>query len=193
MFSLLYTIFPILFVIGIVYLLVRARQNRPTEITAQQALTGYFYIVAAAGVIMTTVGLVYFMKVAISRAYTSDGIEQEIILAVVMSIVGIILYASHIYGRKAYEKAKGQPSINARKAYHILMLALSSLTGLIALPWAIYSTISHHYEIPSIYERYLSNPSTELALAVVVIPIWAYYLCMVIKEAKINGGEEQQD
>jgi len=106
---------------------------------------GYFYSVTAAGVIMTTIGLAYFTKVAISHAYTSSGIAEEIVLAIAMSVVGVIFYASHIYGRRAYEKAKGKSSMKARRAYHIFMLALSSITGLVSLPWAIYSTISHHF------------------------------------------------
>ncbi|MFC1950940.1 DUF5671 domain-containing protein [Chloroflexota bacterium] len=189
LYSILYSLFPLLLIIGIGYLLVRSRQNRQKEISSRQALIGYFYSVTAASVIMIVIGLIYFMHVAISRAYTNSAIVDEIILAIVMSIVGTLLCISHIYGRRAYEKAKGQSSGKARKAYHIFMLALSSLTGIVILPLAIYSTLSHHFTTPSRY--YSSNPSIELAIAVVIIPIWAYYLFMVIKEARANGTEEE--
>jgi len=68
-------------------------------------------------------------------------------------------------------------------------LSIASLAGLVSLPLAIHRVVSYYVvEQPSYHHH--GFPSTEAAVAIVVVPLWVYYLYRVIREAaRRRNGE----
>ncbi|MBL7120113.1 MAG: hypothetical protein ISS53_05465 [Dehalococcoidia bacterium] len=188
--SVLAFLLPILVVVALVNF-VRGRGDQRNGFNPYQALINYFYLVTGASVITMAVGLVYLCKVAVSRAFDGGEIADDLTLAFVLLGTGMMICILHVFGRRAMEKREDKSTTTIRRRYLFFMLAVSSITGLVSLPLAIYRIISYHIVEPSYfpgsypyYEPPLHAPSAELAVAIVFVPLWAYYLFRVLREIR---------
>jgi len=68
------------------------------------------------------------------------------------------------------EKGKTRHLPGIRRVYLFTMLGIASLAGLVSLPLAIYSVVNHYVK-ESYHESF---PSAQLAVAIVVVPLWCY-------------------
>ncbi len=178
--SVLAFLLPILVVVALVNF-VRGRGDQRNGFTPYQALISYFYLVTGASVITMAVGLVYFCKVAVSRAFDGGEIADDLTLAFVLLGTGMMICILHVFGRHAMEKREDKSTTTIRRRYLFVMLAVFSITGLVSLPLAIYQTAHHFVEEPRY--RY-DDPSGALAVAIVFVPLWAYYLFRVLREIR---------
>ena len=190
------SIVPILVIIAIVYLIARPRRGERNGITPYQTFMSYFYFVTVASVITMTVGLICFIRVAVSRAFDGGEIANDITIASVLLSTGLVICILHIYGRHTLEKRMEKIPSNPRRTYLFSMLVGFSIAGLISLPLAIYQTI--HYFIaaePNYYPAppYRDDPSTALAVAIAIVPLWAYYVFRVFREIRQRNAEEIED
>ena len=141
-------IIPILIVaavVYIVYLIVRSRREERNGFTVYQALMAYFYFVTAASFITMAVGMVYFIKVALSQAFDSGEIATDITLASALLVTGLVICALHVYGRHTIEKREEKATTTIRRIYLFFMLGTFGLTGLISLPLAIYQILRYYF------------------------------------------------
>lgn len=180
---------PIVILAGIVYLIVRSCNDQRRGTTSYRALMVYFYLVTGASVINMAIGLILFAGVAVSRAFTSDGISATLILASTLLGTGLVICVSHIYGRRFLERKMGKVPPTARLTYLFSMLVCFSIAGLVSLPLAVYQTV-HHFIEGSSYSH--DDPSMELAVAMVIVPLWAYYLLQVLRDIRQNKGRESE-
>lgn len=177
---------PVLIIAGIVYLIVRARRPQTNGISGYQVLVAYFYMLTAASFFTMVVGLVYFITVALSPAVRGSGIAGDLTLASVLVGTGLIVYALHIYGRRLVEKRVPGAASTQRRVYLFFMLAVFSIMGLVSLPLAI-NEIVRHFVLDT--GRFLSR--TPLALAIVFVPLWAYFMFSVLGELRRKGNGEE--
>jgi len=78
-----------------------------------------------------------------------------------------------------------------RRTYLFFMLIVYGITGIISLPLAIYQTIDYHIADTPLYGRPHSNePSTELAIAIVIVILWAYFMFRVLREVRQRDSGE---
>jgi hypothetical protein len=195
-YSLLASIVPLLIIVGIVYLIARPRHGN--GITPYQALMVYFYFVTAASVITMAVGMVYFIRVALSQAFGDGETANDLTIASVLLGTGLVICTLHIYGRRTAEKWMGKISSTPRRTYLFFMLVGFSSAGLVSLPLAIYKAI-HYFIAEPTYRDYPyyeevnpPAPSTELAVAIVVVLLWAYFMFRVLREIRQrNRGETE--
>jgi hypothetical protein len=182
---------PVLIIGGIVYLVARSRRDRQNGITAYSALMAYFYFVTAASVITMAAGAICFVYVAVDQAFRSGEIASDITVASVLVGMGLIVCLLHVYGRRAVERMTGKSAPTLRRVYLFCMLGIFGLAGLIALPLAVYQLIDY-YVVGHGYLSYVDPPSESLAVAIVVVPLWAYYLFRVFREIRqphVDGTE----
>lgn len=182
---------PVLIIGGIVYLVARSRRDRQNGITAFSALMAYFYFVTAASVITMAAGAISFVYVAVDQAFRADEIASDITVASALLGTGLIVCLLHVYGRRAVEKTTGKAAPTLRRVYLFSMLGIFGLAGLIALPLAIYQLIDY-YVADHGYLSHVDPPSESLAVAIVVVPLWAYYLFRVfreIRQPRVDGIE----
>ncbi len=186
-FGLLGTFMWILFIAGIVYVIAKSRSNRNNGITAHQALIAYFYFVTGASIITAVTGLIHVAAAAISGAFDGGEIADDVSLGFTLITTGLIICAIHICGRRIMEKILVKATSGLRRMYLFIMLGITSLTGLIALPLAANDTITYLMED----SQYRDDPSEQLAVAIIFLPLWAYYLFATIQELR-GGTEENQ-
>ena len=171
---------------AIAYFIVR-RRNGQEVITAPNVLTAYFYVMTGASIVVTSVGMGLLLRTLLGRAFdTGEPIANGVTLGIVVLVTGLVFCVSHIFGRRAFEKKQGKTANALRRVYLFFMLAIYSLAGLVAVPMAAYETA--HYFING--SRPWENPAGVLATAIVVVPLWIYYLVLVLRETHSTKKED---
>ncbi len=173
--SLLFLLIPVLLIAGVVYLVMRSRSSREGS-TLHDALAGYIYTIIGASTITAAIGVALFIDVALRSSGSRGG--DEVTMACVLAGTGAAVGLLHFLGKRAAERRAGITFAGARRVYLFFMLGIASLSGLVSLPGAIYAVVSYYAVEPPA----AAFPHTEMAIAVVVVPLWAYYLCRVIRE-----------
>ncbi len=172
--SILGLLVPLLLIAGVVYLVVRARGDHGA-LTVFDALATYIYTIIGASMITISIGVILFIDVALRKG--SHG-SDEIALASVLVGTGLVVGLPHLLGKGLAER-RGQSTFAAvRRVYLFFMLGLASLTGLVSLPLAINALVNHYVvqEFPGEF------PHVEMAVAIVAVALWVYYLYRVVRE-----------
>jgi len=179
---------PVLVIAGVVYLVARSRGNHHEGPTAYDALAAYFYTIIGASMITTTVGAILFIDVALKEP--ASGYADEIALASVLVSTGLVVGLLHLLGKGLVQRRGNSTFAGVRRVYLFCMLGIASLAGLVSLPLAIHSVVSHYVvEHPTYYHE--GFPSTETAVAIVVVPLWGYFIYRVIRETeRRKNGED---
>lgn len=188
-------IIPILLIVAVVYLIVRPRHDvQRNARNPYRALTGYFYFVIAASIITMTVGVFIFLQVGINQAYDGDAIRSDLTLATVLLCTGLVICILHVYGKYSIPVKEAENTADIKRIYLFSMLGIFSLSGLISIPLVIYKTI--YYYIAEEPSRFYSNPpapTTEMAIAIVILPLWIYFIFRVLREIKGNYNVVETD
>ncbi len=187
-YSLIFFLLPLALIVSVVYLISRARHGERNGIRPHQPFLGYFYFVTAASVITMAVGRIYFIRVAVGRAFGGGEIADDVTIACVLLGTGLLICIPHLYGKRILEKRMEEVPPSPRRTYLFGMLIGLSVAGLVALPVAMYQTI-HHF-VGDTYFR--STPAAALAVAIVLLPLWAYYVYRVFREIKQKGEPETE-
>lgn len=170
---------PVLLVAGAIYFIARSRGNRHEGVTIYDALSAYFYGIFGACLITAVVGVVLFIDVALKES--SDAQGEQVSLAAVLVATGVAMGAMHGLGRVLVHRMAGRAFAGARRVYLFSMLGIFSLAGLVSVPLSIYTVVDYKMvEHPS--WSHASFPSTEVAVAIVVVPLWCWYVFRVIRE-----------
>lgn len=184
--GLLSVLIPILVIGAVIYIIVRRREGK-SLFTAYQALITYFYIVIAASVITMATGIAYLIFAGLTQAFDGQEIADDITLGFTLLGTGLIICIPHLYGKRTVEKKDEKATATLRRVYLFFMLGVSGIAGFVSLPLAINSTVRHYVE-ESIHRP---DPSQYLATAIVVVPLWGYYLIRVLRD--MRGGTEGED
>jgi hypothetical protein len=181
-------VIPVLLIAGVVYLVLRSRGNHHEGPTIYDALAAYFYTIIGASMITTAVGVILFIDVALKES--DSGYADEIALASVLVGTGAVVGLLHVLGKILVQRRGNRTFAGVRRVYLFCMLGIGSLAGLVSLPLAMHSVVSY-YVVEQEYYYHQSFPSTEVAVAMVVVPLWVYYLYRVIREtARRKNGED---
>ena len=176
---------PVLLIAGVAYLIVRPKGTHREKVTIHDALAAYFYGVFGACVITTVVGVVMFVDVALKESTAPQG--DEISLASVLVGTGVSVGLVHALGRVLMQKRSNRVFVGVRRLYLFCMLGIMSLAGLVSLPLAIQSIVKHYMvEHPQYYHN--TFPSTETAVAIVVVPLWCWYIFRAVRETGARGN-----
>jgi hypothetical protein len=181
-----------LFVIGAIIYLVMRRRSDKEGVTAYQALMAYFYSMIAASIITAAVGVGYLLTVVFRSAYNNHPIASDVTLGVTLLATGGVICLLHVLGRKALEAKEGKPTPLLRRVYLFFMLSIFSVGGLVSLPMAIYE-MANYYVQHGGEHMYWNDPSSSMAAAVVIVPLWGYYLMRVMRETRDAKKEEASE
>ncbi|MFC1925736.1 DUF5671 domain-containing protein [Chloroflexota bacterium] len=193
-------IFFIILIASIAYLMVRSRHDRDGGITAHDVFVAYFYFVMAISVVFMVSGLIYLLKIALSQAFEGGAIAGDLVLAFVLLGIGITTYLLHVSLKRRVEKRNDKTTPILSRVYFFSMLGSFGLAVLISLPLAIHQSIRYYTEdqayayYPGSFRHYtISDPSEELAVAIVLIPIWVYLMFKVLREIKQRDTGESEN
>jgi hypothetical protein len=169
---------PVLLIVGVVYL-VRSKGSHEGP-TIYDALAAYFYTIIGASMITAAIGAILFIGVALKG--WDSGHREEIALASTLLGTGVFIGLLHLAGKVLIQRRGNKTFAGIRRVYLFTMLGTASLAGLVSLPLAIYSVVNH-YVAEHPYYHHEDFPATQTAVAIVVVPLWCYYLYRVIRES----------
>lgn len=175
---------PLLIIGAIVYLVVR-RRDGGDGFSVYHGLMSYFYFVIGVCVVLLTIGTILLLHVAFHQAFDGGNMDDTVALGLTLAGTGAVIGILHVFGRIALEKKDIKATRTIRRLYLFFMLSVFSVSGLIALPLAIYA-FAHYYIEGS---RHWEDPSAPLATAFVVVPVWIYYFMRVMRETRANKKE----
>jgi hypothetical protein len=179
---------PVLVIAGVVYLVARSRGSQHEGPTIYDALAAYFYTIIGASMITAAIGVILFVDVILETSDSPNG--DEIALASTLLGTGAVVGLLHLAGKVLIQRRVNKTFAGIRRVYLFCMLGIASLAGLVSLPLAIYSVVNHYVvEHPYYYDE--AFPAAQTAVAIVVVPLWVYYLYRVVREtARRNKGED---
>ena len=182
--SILGLLVPLLLIAGVIYLVARAKSDHEV-FTVHDALAAYFYTIIGASIITIAIGVILFIDVALPRSRSEGG--DEIALASVLVGTGLVVGLLHLLGRGMAERRSKSTFAAVRRVYLFFMLGIASLAGLVSLPLAI-NAVVNHYVVQDFPGEF---PHVQMAVAIVAVPLWAYYLYRVVREtARGNRADE---
>jgi hypothetical protein len=170
---------PVVIIGAVVYLIVH-RRGEGNGFSAYHGLITYFYFVISASIITITIGIGLLLYVGFHQAYGGGSVDDIMVLGLTLAGTGAVICILHVFGKLAAEKKEIRGIGSIRRVYLFFMLAIYSMTGLVAVPLAIYA-FAHYYVEGS---RHWGDPSAPLATAIVVVPLWIYYLMRVMRETR---------
>ena len=104
-------------------------------------------------------------------------------------VVGALVLGLHMWGRRRLESEEKRTSM-LNRVYLILLLVIFGIVALTALPMAINDTLRYYILDPDEFSRVV--PGSRLAMAIVTVPVWAYYLyatlCALRREEATTPG-----
>jgi hypothetical protein len=179
-----------LFVIGVIlYLVLRRRNDREGVSASQGLLMVYFYTMIAASIITAAIGAGYLLAAAFGSAYNDQSIANELTAGITLLGTGALICVLHVMGKKIVEAREGKTTPLLRRVYLFIMLGVFSLGGIVSLPLAIYEA-AHYYVEGS---KSWGDPSESIAAAVVIVPLWIYYLMRVMREVRAAKKEQNSE
>ena len=110
--------------------------------------------------------------------FDNDKIKQELINGGTIFFSMVILFTIHMIGIKMIEKKNVTEWL--RKTYTFLSLILYSLVGIVTIPIAIYQLSTHLLYRTEDITKY-EAPATAIAILILVLPLWIYYLLKTTK------------
>jgi hypothetical protein len=168
-----------LVVIALIYLVSRGLPQRQESVSAVKAYAAYSYALIGLGVVAGIVGLILFVRIGMMAAFDVDWTENDITVASVITGIGLIIAGLHT-GTKAAVKRRAEEALTAAKRLYLAWLTFSlGIATLVSVPLAVYRIVRYYREVIA-----PPPPATELAIAIVVLVIWVYYLLRLLRETE---------
>ncbi len=186
--SVLGWVLPILIIGAVIYAIAQSRRNGQGGLTAFHALIGYFYFATGASVITSVIGLIIVVILAFGELFDGAWSTEELYPGLTLLVIGALLCLLHVVGRRAAEKQNKTASRTLRRWYLFILLFGFSIAGLVSLPAAIIETVGYYYT-----DDYWGDPAGPIGAAVILVPLWVYYLFRVLRELRTPNTTAGQD
>lgn len=116
--------------------------------------------------------------------------QNDIIKGATATVVGGLVWIAHVLGRRRVEDPQDPASNFFSRTYLTLLLAVFAIAGMIALVIGLYDVL-RFYLLPQVEESiYYMRPApgSNLAAAIVFVPIWIYYVLAFIRQTGAEGS-----
>ncbi len=118
-------------------------------------------------------------RLGLDRAQKEGWIE-----GIGFTIIGTLIWAAHMVARRKLGRPEDEGSLLDR-GYVILLTVVFGIITIVSLPQAVSETIRFALLDPLDGRTY--QPGGELALSIVALPIWLFYLASAIRAARQSG------
>lgn len=174
----LYAVPTFLTVIALLYLVSRGLPERKESFSASKAFVAYCYSLIGLGVVAGVIGLTLFVRIGMMAAFDIDWTEDDLTLASVITGTGLIITLVHILAKSAAGERAREAMTAAKRLYLSWMTFGFGIAALVSIPLAIYAVVRYYREIIT-----PDPPATQIAMAIVLVLIWVYYLMRLLREA----------
>lgn len=114
----------------------------------------------------------------IERQYQNDWIQ-----GITLTLVGAVLWGLHLFGRRRVTPEEPETRQFFARAYSTVLLAIFGLVGVVALPMGMYELL-RFFLVPLDESAPNQPPGASVAMAVVFVPIWIYYLNDILARSR---------
>lgn len=168
----------LLTVIALLYLVSRGLPERKESFSAMKAFVAYCYSLIGLGVVAGVIGLALFVRIGMMAAFDVDWTENDVTVASVITGIGLIITLVHILAKSAAGERAREAVTAAKRLYLSWMTFGLGIGTLVSVPLAVYRIVRYYREVIT-----PDPPATELAVAIVLVVIWVYYLMRLLREA----------
>jgi hypothetical protein len=110
--------------------------------------------------------------------------KEDLIRGLSLLVAGAVFGAAHRGGQLAMESAQERSLSGLAKAEYLTGTVGFGLVSIIAVPAAAYSVLNFNLVANGSKGYSSENPGAALALALVFLPAWAYYLLTFVKRVR---------
>jgi len=162
----------------LLYLVTRGLPQRREDFSAVKAFFVYCYFMIGLSTVAAVVGLVMLANICCKAAFEVDWTRNDLWLACVVTGMGILVCIMHLAAKRDVRKRTGADLTTARRMYVTWMAFLFGFSSFVSLTVAIYQLV--HYYCATIVP---AAPTTETAMAMVLVIVWLYYMFRLKREA----------
>jgi hypothetical protein len=162
----------------LLYLVTRGLPQRRDSFSAVKAFFVYCYFMIGLSTVATVVGLVMLANILFKVAFEVDWIRNDLWLACVTTAMGVLICILHLAAKRDVRKRIGENLTTARRVYVTWMTFLFGFSSFVSLTVAVYQLV-HYYRAPIVP----AAPTTETAMATVLVIVWLYYMFRLRREA----------
>lgn len=109
-----------------------------------------------------------------------------------MVLVGGIVWGVHYRGRRRMTRGEDERSSFLGMAYLIILLAISSIVGVVSLTSAINDTLRFYLIQPVGDFEFRPPPGQNVSVALVFAPVWGYYLLSLLRGLNRRGPTDRR-
>lgn len=110
-------------------------------------------------------------------------VREDLVQGGTLALAGAILWLLHAWGRRRIVVADDAWRAFFARAHLTILLLLFSLIGIISLPMGIYQLL-RFYLIPAAEDVPPQPPGESVAMAVVFVPLWLFYLAAALRQMR---------
>lgn len=164
--------------VALLYLVTRGLPQRRGSFSVVKAFFAYCYFMIGLSTVATVVGLVMLANICCKAALEVEWIRNDLWLAFAITGMGVLVCVLHLAGKRDVRKRTGENLTTARRMYVTWMTFLFGFSSFVSLTIAVYQLV-HYYRAPIVP----AAPTTETAMAMVLVIVWLYYMFRLRREA----------
>jgi len=171
--------------VALLYLVTRGLPQRRGSFSVVKAFFTYCYFMIGLSTVVTVVGLVMLANVLFKAAFEADSTRNDLWLACVTTAMGVLICILHLAAKRDVRKRTGEDLTTPRRVYVTWMTFLFGFSSFVSLTVAVYQLV-HYYRAPIVP----AAPTTETAMAMVLVVVWLYYMFRLRREASRGDQAE---
>jgi hypothetical protein len=171
--------------VALLYLVTRGLPQGRDSFSAVKAFFAYCYFMIGLSTVATVVGLVMLANVCCKALFEVDWVRNDLWLAGITTAMGVLICILHLAAKRDVRKRTGENLTTARRVYVTWMTFLFGFSSFVSLTVAVYQLV-HYYHAPIVP----AAPTTETAMATVLVVVWLYYMFRLRREA--SSGDQAE-
>jgi Domain of unknown function (DUF5671) len=171
--------------VALLYLVTRGLPERRDGFSAAKAFFLYCYFMIGLSTVAAVVGFVMLVNVGCKAAFELDWSRNSLWLAFVVAGMGILVCTMHLAAKRDVRKRTREDLTTPRRVYVTWMAFAFGFAAFVSLTVAVYQLV-HYYRATIVP----AAPTTETAMAIVLVVVWLYYMFRLRREAtRPNRGD----
>ena len=171
--------------VALLCLVTRGLPQKRDSFSAVKAFSAYCYFMIGLSTVVTVVGLVMLANVLFKAAFEVDTTRNDLWLACVTTAMGVLVCILHLAAKRDVQKRTGENLTTPRRVYVTWMTFIFGFSSFVSLTVAVYQLV-HYYRTPIVPDA----PTTETAMATVLVIVWLYYMFRLRREASRSNPAE---